>query len=78
MPLRFVRAWVLNDTPVRSLAKAVSWRVTGTVDTFIIAWLITGQVLRASGSALTEVITKIFLYWAHERVWNKIKWGRND
>lgn len=78
MPQRLERAWVLSDTPVRSLAKAVSWRVTGTVDTFIIAWLITGQVLLASGIALTEVITKIFLYWAHERVWNKIKWGRND
>jgi uncharacterized membrane protein len=66
----------MSDAPVRSLAKAVSWRVTGTVDTFLISWLITGELLLASGIALTEVMTKIFLYWAHERVWNKIKWGR--
>lgn len=66
------------DTQLRSLAKAVSWRVTGTVDTFIISWLITGQVLLASGIALTEIMTKIFLFWAHERVWNKISWQRQQ
>ena len=67
----------MNDTPVRSLAKAVSWRVTGTVDTFLISWLITSQVLLASGIALTEIVTKIFLFWLHERVWNRVKWGQN-
>ena len=66
----------MTETPVRSLAKAISWRVTGTVDTFIISWLITGQVLLASGIAFTEIITKIFLFWAHERIWNKINWER--
>jgi uncharacterized membrane protein len=66
----------MSDAPVRSLAKAVSWRITGTVDTFLISWLITGEILLASGIALTEVMTKIFLYWAHERAWNKIQWGR--
>jgi len=66
----------LNDTNTRSLAKAISWRLTGTIDTFIISWLITGELLLASGIALTEIITKVFLFWLHERVWNKIKWGR--
>lgn len=66
----------MSDTPVRSLAKAVSWRVTGTVDTFLISWLITGQILLASGIAFTEIMTKICLFWAHERVWNRIDWGK--
>jgi uncharacterized membrane protein len=66
----------LSDTSVRSLAKAVSWRVTGTVDTFLISWLITGQVLLASGIALTEIMTKIFLFWIHERVWDRVNWGK--
>jgi uncharacterized membrane protein len=66
----------MSDTAVRSLAKAVSWRVTGTVDTFLISWLITGEVLLASGIALTEILTKIFLFWMHERVWNRITWGQ--
>ncbi len=68
----------MTDTPVRSLAKAVSWRVTGTIDTFLISWLITGQVLIASGIAFTEIMTKIVLFWLHERVWNRINWGREE
>ena len=66
----------MNDTPIRSLAKAVRWRVTGTIDTFLISWLITGQVLLASGIAFTEIMTKIALFWLHERVWNRVRWGR--
>ena len=66
----------MNDTPLRSLTKAISWRITGTIDTFLVSWLVTGQVLIASGIAFTEIMTKIFLFWFHERVWNKITWGR--
>ena len=66
----------MNDTSVRSLAKAVTWRITGTVDTFLISWMITGQALLASGIALTEILTKVGLFWAHERVWNRIDWGK--
>ena len=67
----------MSDQPIRSLAKAVSWRVTGTIDTFLISWLITGHALIASGIALTEIMTKVGLYWLHERVWNKVGWGRS-
>jgi uncharacterized membrane protein len=66
----------LADTAARSLAKAISWRITGSIDTFIVSWIITGQPLLASGIAATEIITKIFLYWIHERIWNKINTGR--
>jgi uncharacterized membrane protein len=66
----------MNDSAIRSLAKAISWRVTGTIDTFIISWIITGHALLASGIAFTEIMTKIFLFWFHERVWNKISWGK--
>lgn len=66
----------MSDTKSRSLAKAISWRVTGTADTFLISWFITGEPLLATGIAVTEVVTKVFLYWFHERVWNKIKWGK--
>ena len=66
----------MSDSSVRSLAKAVSWRITGTIDTFLISWLITGQALLASGIALTEIMTKVGLYWLHERAWTRVKWGR--
>lgn len=61
----------------RSLAKAISWRITGTLDTFLISWLITGELALAGGIAATEVITKIALYWLHERAWNRVSWGRS-
>ena len=66
----------MNEQHRRSFAKAISWRITGTIDTFIISLLITGQLALASGIALTEVLTKICLYWLHERAWNKISWGK--
>jgi len=76
VPLKSENKWELSDTNKRSLAKALSWRLTGTIDTFIISWLITGQLLLASSIAFTEVITKVILFWAHERVWNKVSWGK--
>lgn len=74
---KFGRKWDLNESRSRSLAKAISWRITGTLDTFIISWLITGQLSLAGAIAVTEVITKIILYWLHERGWNKISWGKS-
>jgi uncharacterized membrane protein len=66
----------MADSHTRSVAKAVSWRVTGTVDTFLISWLITGHVATAGGIAATEVLTKVVLFYFHERSWNVIRWGR--
>lgn len=62
----------------RSLTKAVTWRVTGTLDTFIVSWLLTGEPRVAATIASVEFFTKIFLYYFHERIWNKIRWGKND
>lgn len=61
----------------RSLAKAISWRVTGTVDTMLISWIITGQLKLAISIGFVEVFTKMFLYYAHERIWNRVKAGRH-
>jgi uncharacterized membrane protein len=66
----------VRETNFRSLAKAVSWRLTGTADTFLLSWLITGEIKVASTIALSEVFTKVGLYWAHERLWNKISLGK--
>lgn len=60
----------------RHIAKTLTWRVLATTDTFIIAWLITGETAWAASIASVEVLTKMFLYYAHERVWYKhIKLG---
>lgn len=65
-----------QDKHYRSLVKAVSWRVTGTLDTILIAWLITGQVKWALSIGFVELFTKIALYYVHERVWNRLSFGR--
>jgi uncharacterized membrane protein len=61
----------------RSLAKAVSWRMTGSIDTFIISYIITGRASLAAPIALTELLTKIALYYFHERAWALVRWGKN-
>src|ERR1051325_3738584 len=53
----------------RSLVKAVSWRLTGTLDTFIISFIVTGHFKIAGSIAATELLTKIGLYYLHERAW---------
>jgi uncharacterized membrane protein len=59
----------------RSLAKAISWRITGSVDTFIISFLVTGTISLAGTIAAVEVVTKIIIYYFHERMWSAVPWG---
>ncbi|MCX6908970.1 MAG: DUF2061 domain-containing protein [Verrucomicrobia bacterium] len=64
------------EKPYRSIAKAISWRVTGTLDTVIISFLITGHLKMAISIGFIELFTKICLYYMHERIWNKVSFGR--
>jgi uncharacterized membrane protein len=66
----------MTVTRARSAAKAITWRITGTIDTFLIAWLVTGEAWVAGSIATLEVLTKTVLYYFHERWWNFVKWGR--
>lgn len=66
----------MTDKPYRSVVKAVSWRMTGTMDTILISWLITGKLKMALSIGGIEVFTKIVLYYLHERAWNRMKFGR--
>ena len=59
--------------PVRSLAKAVSWRIVASTDTFLISWLITGYLALATTIAGVEAVTKFVLYYFHERAWLRIR-----
>jgi uncharacterized membrane protein len=68
----------MNEFKKRSIIKAISWRVTGTIDTFILSFLITGKLSYASTISATEVITKVLLYYVHERLWVKISWGKQN
>ena len=60
----------------RSLAKTISWRIIGTLDTLILSWIIVQEVETAVAIASVEFVSKMILYFFHERAWNKIKWGK--
>lgn len=64
-------------THSRIFARALSWRVTGTVDTMVISPIVTGSIRLAAAIGFTEAVTKPLLYHFHERVWLRIPYGRN-
>ena len=66
------------ETKKRSIAKTASWRILATLTTFVISYVITGSFAAAGGIASIEVISKIVLYYYHERAWNKMEWGKNE
>ena len=61
----------------RTLVKTMTWRVTASLTTFIIAWILTGDLLIGVSIGSIEAIAKIFLYYYHERIWNNINWAKN-
>ena len=63
------------DSHKRHLAKSISWRFFGSLDTMLLAWLISGNPLIGFKIASFEVVTKIILYYLHERVWYKSRFG---
>jgi len=68
----------LMNTVKRSLTKTISWRIVGSIDTMIITYIITGNWKFGLAVGSVEVMTKIVLYYIHERVWERIKWGKHD
>ncbi|MBX7243855.1 MAG: DUF2061 domain-containing protein [Candidatus Sumerlaeaceae bacterium] len=66
----------MTESHLRSVVKAVSWRTTGTIDTIVVSYFVTGQFKTALSIGFVEVFTKIGIYYVHERVWNKVKLGR--
>jgi len=66
----------MKEKHYRSVIKAISWRTVGTIDTIIVSYFITGNLVMAVSIGSIEVITKMFLYYLHERAWNRTNFGR--
>jgi uncharacterized membrane protein len=66
---------VFREGARRSGVKTATWRVTASLDTMLLAWIFTGNIGTAISIGGLEVITKLFLYYLHERAWARIKWG---
>jgi uncharacterized membrane protein len=64
------------ETHSRSFVKAVSWRVLGSIDTFVISYFVTHQLVFAASIASVETVTKVVLFYLHERAWAAAPWGR--
>lgn len=64
------------ETTQRSLAKSISWRILATIITAAIAFLLTGKVEFAAKIGLADTSIKFFVYLWHERLWNRIPFGR--
>lgn len=63
----------------RHIAKTLSWRILGTLDTFILSWVLTGDAKVGAAIGGAEVITKTILYFFHERAWYKFsKFGLKE
>jgi len=63
----------------RHVLKSITWRIIGTLDTMIISWIITGSWKWGLAIGGVEIITKMILYFLHERAWYKFsKFGVND
>lgn len=65
-----------REKHIRSIVKTISWRVTATTTTFILVWIFTNQLKTAFTIGSIEVFLKMFLYYLHERTWNKSRFGR--
>ena len=59
----------------RHLFKAITWRMIGTLDTLFLGWIISGSFKVGAAIGGAEVITKMFLYYMHERIWYRIPFG---
>jgi len=66
----------MHETTVRSVVKTISWRVCGSTATFAISYAILGDFAISGTIAAIQLTFNTVLYFAHERVWNWVSWGK--
>ncbi|MEE1896825.1 DUF2061 domain-containing protein [Flavobacterium rakeshii] len=72
------KSFSLKDSPKISAIKAVTWRIVGTIDTMIISYILTGNITIAFSIGSVEVMSKMFLYFLHERAWARLTRKNSD
>lgn len=65
-----------RETNKRSIVKGITWRVVATTTTIIIVYVFFGRLDLAIAAGMIETVLKVGLYWLHERVWFKVRWGK--
>ena len=69
---------MFRETNARSVAKAISWRVFGTAATSALVFLFTGRLILSLAVGGVEFVSKIGLFWVHERLWNRLRFGKKQ
>ena len=68
----------MKVTKSRSLTKSLTYRVFGTLSSFLVVYVITGEGSLSALIAFWETVVKVGIYYTHERGWDKIRWGRTS
>jgi adenylylsulfate kinase len=69
---------MFRETHTRSVAKAVSWRILGTIATTLLVFVFTRRVVLSLAVGTLEFVSKIGLFWFHERMWDRIRYGKKE
>jgi sulfate adenylyltransferase large subunit len=64
-----------REKPLRSIVKAITWRTTGSIDTFVLSFIFTQDAKISAAISGTEILTKLALYYGHERIWAHLRFG---
>lgn len=65
-----------KETNIRSVVKGITWRVVASTTTMIIVYFFFGSIELAIATGLLETVAKVVFYWGHEKIWQKVRWGR--
>lgn len=69
---------ILGDTRKRTVGKAISWRAIATLTTMTLVFIFTREIDKSLGIGALDVIAKLTFYYLHERVWQKVSWGKKE
>lgn len=64
------------ETQKRSIAKTISWRIVATIITGVVTYFLTGRLDFAVAVSFADTGVKFFTYYAHERMWARISYGK--
>ena len=65
----------ITDSNKRHILKTITWRGVGTLDTVLFGWLITGNPFTGLKIGGIETVSKMLLYFGHEKLWYKVNYG---
>ena len=67
----------MTEKHIRSITKAISWRIIATLTTVIIVYALTKDIAITLGAGALDIVAKLIAYYLHERAWNMIRWGKS-